>query len=243
MSRDKYFTPRGPAEGRVGAKGGRVAKTRRGRDFSTTSAFKFQVPRRGGGLNWLYNKQDNVPRTECQLGVPFAYTLVLYRGTMHRQPPHISYTLLHFLNMTRRVLKSLSSLKEGASSLLAPSFRIPQRWAGRPFYMQNFTGRGSETAIRIKRMNFIAENNARNFRSWTIILIPFRFLPRKWTFLHSKRSLYYAVRGKIFFNGTLWETFRTYVSKTYMKKKKYIYIYVTNFRDKNTYKDSIILKC
>lgn len=79
---------------------------------------------------------------------------------MHRLPPHISYTLLHFLNMTRaaprdstrsRYFRTL--LVEGGVCRASLRGRggggEVRRFAGQaPFYMQNFTGRGSEIASR-----------------------------------------------------------------------------------------------
>lgn len=69
-------------------------------------------------------------------------------------PPHISYTLLHFLNMTRRAATSTTPTTTcphpmiESVALLRESDEL-RRFAGQaPFYMQNFTGRGSEIASR-----------------------------------------------------------------------------------------------
>lgn len=71
-------------------------------------------------------------------------------------PPHISYTLLHFLNMTRPAPRDSTRswcfhtpLVEGCRASLRGRGGEVRRFAGQaPFYMQNFTGRGSKIASR-----------------------------------------------------------------------------------------------
>lgn len=63
--------------------------------------------------------------------------------------------------MTRRILTSTKPLLDSPSR----SAPTPAAMHRPPFYMQNFTGRGSETATLVANELHSVENNARNFRT------------------------------------------------------------------------------
>lgn len=106
---------------------------------------------------------------------------------MHRLPPHISYTLLHFLNMTRaaprdstrsRCFRTL--LVEGGSvALLCGAGEGEARFEGLRAKHHSICkiSRVAEAKQRVgKQMKFAVENNARNF--WTVLYPPLRPRPQ-----------------------------------------------------------------
>lgn len=156
----KYFTA--SAGGRVRGKL-EVEKDTRG---ARLSASKFKVPpSTGGGLNWLYNRRRPMRPRFIYLR-PFSF-LDRSGGEKRREggddaspaPAHILH-LITFLKYDPSSAKRFHAIPVfphplGRGGVCRASLRgrggggEVRRFAGQaPFYMQNFTGRGSEIASR-----------------------------------------------------------------------------------------------